>query len=100
MSREQEITFYTLEVVAGLTRLRPALIERCTEIGIVSPSRDEDEPRYSPSDVVRLRRVRRFIEELGLNWAGVEVVMRLQDEMAKMYAELEELRVFRQRYNR
>lgn len=99
MSDEQEIT-YTLEVVTTLTRLRPALIERCIEIGVVRPTTSAGEPIYTPSDVVRLRRVRRFIQELGLNWAGVEIVLRLTDEMERLQAELAELRDTRQQFSR
>jgi MerR family transcriptional regulator/heat shock protein HspR len=90
---EGEITYYTLEITTNMTRLGPALIERCVQVGLVSPTRPSSEPaRYSSGDIMRLRKVRRLIQELGLNWAGVEIVVRLTDELEALKAELARLR--------
>jgi MerR family transcriptional regulator/heat shock protein HspR len=88
-----EVTYYTLEITTSLTQLGPTLIDRCVQVGLVRPSRPSSEPaRYSPGDIARLRKVRRLIQELGLNWAGVEVVVRLTDELEALRGELERLR--------
>jgi MerR family transcriptional regulator/heat shock protein HspR len=90
---DAEVTYYTLEITTGLTHLGPTIIERCVQVGLVQPVRPASEPaRYSPGDIARLRKVRRLIQELGLNWAGVEVVVRLTDELEALRAELERLR--------
>lgn len=90
---ETELTYYTLEITTGMTRLGPAIIERCVQVGLVRPTRPAtEEARYSSLDIARLRKVRRLIQELGLNWAGVEVVVRLTDELETLRAELERLR--------
>ncbi|MBN9387273.1 MAG: MerR family transcriptional regulator [Chloroflexi bacterium] len=90
---EGELTYYTLEITTGLTRLGPTVIERCVQMGLVRPTRPVTEAaRYSSVDIARLRKVRRLIQELGLNWAGVEIVVRLTDEMEILRAELERLR--------
>ena len=91
-SLEGELTYYTLEITTGLTRLGPTVIERCVQMGLVRPTRPVTEPaRYSSTDIARLRKVRRLIQELGLNWAGVEVVVRLTDELEALRAELARL---------
>ena len=88
-----EVTYYTLEIITSLTRLGPTIIERCVQVGLVRPTRPSTEPaRYSTVDIARLRKVRRLIQELGLNWAGVEIVVRLTDELETLKAELELLR--------
>jgi MerR family transcriptional regulator, heat shock protein HspR len=93
MSDEKnEEVYYTIEVVTNLTRLGTGIIERCVQVGIVRPV---ETVRYSPADVARLRRVRRYIHDFGLNWAGIELVMRLTDEMEQMRAELQQLRTGR-----
>jgi MerR family transcriptional regulator/heat shock protein HspR len=90
---EGELTYYTLEITTGLTRLGPTVIERCVQMGLVRPSRPVTEAaRYSTVDIARLRKVRRLIQELGLNWAGVEIVVRLTDELEVLRAELGRLR--------
>ncbi|HEX2914175.1 MAG TPA: chaperone modulator CbpM [Chloroflexia bacterium] len=92
-SSENEVIYYSLEVTTTMTRLGPAVVERCVQIGLVHPVQRNSEPaRYSQADVIRLRKVRRLIQELGLNWAGVEVVMRLTDELEQVRAELARLR--------
>jgi hypothetical protein len=89
MSDEQnEEVYYTLEVVTGMTRLGTGIIERCVQVGIVHPV---EAVRYSPADVARLRRARRYIYDFGLNWAGIELVMRLTDEMEQLRAEIARL---------
>ena len=91
---EDDTIYYTLEVTTSLTRLGSAVVERCVQIGLIRPAQSELQPaRYSSADVVRLRKVRRLIQELGLNWAGVEIVMRLTDELDRLHAELENLRL-------
>jgi MerR family transcriptional regulator/heat shock protein HspR len=92
-SQEGELTYYSLEITTSMTRLGPTVIERCVQMGLVRPSRPVTEAaRYSSLDIARLRKVRRLIQELGLNWAGVEVVVRLTDELETLRAELERFR--------
>ncbi len=87
-----ETLYYSLEVVTTMTRLGPNVIQKCIQIGLIQPSSSvSKEPRYTDSDLVRLRKVRRLIQEIGLNWAGVEVVMRLTDELDRLHRELEKL---------
>jgi MerR family transcriptional regulator, heat shock protein HspR len=86
---QSEAVYYTLEVTTQLTRLGPTVIERCVQVGLVQPPRPASEAaRYSAADIARLRKVRRLIYELGLNWAGIEIVMRLTDELQALRAEL------------
>ncbi len=90
VSEDGQVTYYTLEVITSLTRLGPQLVERCVQIGVVQPDRPASETaRYSKTDLIRLRKVRRLIQELGLNWAGVEIVMRLTDQLEQLRAELD-----------
>ena len=46
---------------------------------------------YSEADVERLRIIQRLTSELGLNLAGVELVLRLEDELRKSHAQFERL---------
>jgi len=91
---QSEAVYYTLEVTTQMTHLGQTIIERCVQVGLVRPidEPDSETTRYSPADIARLRKVRRLIYELGLNWAGVEVVMRLTDELQALRAELERIR--------
>src|SRR5256886_9134545 len=60
--------------------------------GRASPERPRENPRlYSESDLERLRLIQRLTTELGLNLAGVEVVLRLEDELRKAHMRIERL---------
>ena len=48
---------------------------------------------YSQSDVARLRHIQRLIQDLGVNLAGVEVIIRMNERVRKMEEEMELLRV-------
>src|SRR2546430_13472943 len=60
--------------------------------GRASPERPRENPRlYSDADLERLRLIQRLTSELGLNLAGVEVVIRLEDELRKAHERIERL---------
>jgi MerR family transcriptional regulator/heat shock protein HspR len=62
-------------------------------VGLIQPSRSRGRVRmYSPSDIERLRNIQRMINDLGVNLAGVEVILNMRDTMARMEAEMDRLR--------
>jgi MerR family transcriptional regulator/heat shock protein HspR len=74
--------YYELEVAARLTRLPAARVRRYVRIGLVRPSRLEGRTAlFGEDELARLRTIRRLGEDLGINAAGVEVVLRLVDEI-------------------
>jgi MerR family transcriptional regulator/heat shock protein HspR len=61
--------------------------------GLIQPSRSRGNIRlYSLSDINRLRQVQRLINDLGVNLAGAEVILRMSERMREMEVELERLR--------
>jgi MerR family transcriptional regulator/heat shock protein HspR len=61
--------------------------------GLITPKRSPKQTRlYSQSDVERLRRIQRMTSEEGLNLAGVEAVLNMEDQVARMRSELERMR--------
>jgi MerR family transcriptional regulator/heat shock protein HspR len=77
---------YIISVAARMANMHPQTLRKYERAGLVSPSRTGGALRlYSDSDVRRLRIIRRLVGELGLNVAGVgvvlEIVRRLQDVM-------------------
>ena len=73
---------YELETAARLSRLPPARVRRYIRVGLVQPSRVEGRKAFfSDAELARLRTIRRLGEDLGLNAAGVEVALRLVDEI-------------------
>jgi len=62
------------------------------KVGIIKPCRSQGNIRlYSNKDIERLRYVKRLTEDLGVNLAGVEVILRLMERVAQMQSQLEEM---------
>ena len=80
--RAAQRTIYELETAARLTRLSPARVRRYVRVGLIRPARVEGRTAFfSDAELARLRTIRRLGEDLGLNTAGVEVALRLVDEI-------------------
>lgn len=79
-----------LEVAARMVRVTPARVRYYVRAGFVRPTRIEgDAPYFGDDELARMRRIRRLQEDLGLNGAGVEVVLHLIDEVEQLQAALE-----------
>ena len=85
-------TYLRVEVVCELLDLPRAQLRRYERVGLVVPSRvpDDRTPRYSEEDVRRIRRLRRMQRDLGLNMAGLEVAVRLLDQLEALQRRLDE----------
>ncbi len=91
MSDERPI--YMISVAADLVGMHPQTLRMYEQKGLIRPKRTPGGTRlYSQADVERLRIVQRLTTELGLNLAGVELVLRLEDELRKAHAQIEQLR--------
>jgi MerR family transcriptional regulator/heat shock protein HspR len=83
---------YMISVAAGLVGMHPQTLRMYETKGLVRPQRTPGGTRlYSEADIERLRIVQRLTSELGLNLAGVELVLRLEDELRKAHAQIERL---------
>ena len=83
---------YMISVAAELVGMHPQTLRMYATKGLVRPQRTPGGTRlYSEADIERLRIVQRLTSELGLNLAGVELVLRLEDELRKAHARIERL---------
>jgi MerR family transcriptional regulator/heat shock protein HspR len=89
---EQERPRYMISVAAELVGMHPQTLRIYESKGLVRPRRTPGNTRlYSEADLQRLRLIQRLTTELGLNLAGVETVIRLEDELGKARARLDRL---------
>ena len=83
---------YMISVAADLVGMHPQTLRLYESKGLVRPGRTPGGTRlYSDADLERLRLIQRLTTELGLNLAGVEQVLRLQDELRRMQVRMERL---------
>ena len=76
-----------LETVAEQVHVAPARIRYYVQIGLLTPSRVEGRRVFfGESEMARMRKIRRLHDDLGLDRAGVEVALRLLDEIDRLRA--------------
>ena len=83
---------YMISVAAELVGMHPQTLRMYETKGLVRPKRTPGGTRlYSEADIERLQIIQRLTSELGLNLAGVELVLRLEDELRKAHTQIERL---------
>ena len=83
---------YMISVAADLVGMHPQTLRMYETKGLVHPGRTPGGTRlYSENDLERLRLIQRLTTELGLNLAGVEQVLRMQDELNRTRARMQRL---------
>ena len=83
---------YMISVAADIVGMHPQTLRIYEQKGLVSPKRTAGNTRlYSESDIERLRLIQRLTSEIGLNLAGVERVLMLEDELQRMRRRLDRM---------
>ena len=83
---------YMISVAADLVGMHPQTLRIYENKGLIRPKRTNGGTRlYSDADVQRLKLIQRLTTELGLNLAGVEHVLRLEDELQRMRRRLDRM---------
>ena len=83
---------YMISVAADLVGMHPQTLRIYESKGLIRPKRTGGNTRlYSEADLDRLRLIQQLTTELGLNLAGVEQVLRLQDELVRMNKRLDRM---------
>ncbi|MDA1010850.1 MAG: MerR family transcriptional regulator [Chloroflexi bacterium] len=81
---------FQISVVSRMVGLHQQTIRSYERIGLVQPARSDGNTRlFSFEDIERLRQVVRLVNDLGVNLAGVEVILRLSRRVEELQAELE-----------
>jgi MerR family transcriptional regulator/heat shock protein HspR len=83
---------YMISVAAELVGMHPQTLRMYEQKGLVQPQRTAGNTRlYSEADLERLRLIQRLTTQLGLNLAGVEVVLDLEQQLLRMQTQMERL---------
>ena len=81
---------YMISVAAELVGMHPQTLRMYEQKGLVRPQRTAGNTRlYSETDLERLRLIQRLTTELGLNLAGVEAVLGLEEQLQRMQSRME-----------
>ncbi len=83
---------FMISVAAELAEMHPQTLRMYERRGLLRPQRSSKSTRlYSLEDVERLRRIQQLVGECGLNLAGVERVLQMEEQLAQLQRKLEDL---------
>jgi len=84
---------YLISIVANMLNIHPQTLRQYERDGLISPSRTKGRVRlYSQRDIDRMKLILRLTRDLGVNIAGIDIILRLKEQMEEMEAEIEDLK--------
>src|ERR1700685_2454693 len=90
-ARKKSKAGYMISAVAEIYNLHPQTLRLYERVGLLTPSRSQGNTRlYTDSDLERLEVILNLTRELGVNLAGIEIILNMRDKMAEMQSEEEE----------
>ena len=91
MNSEENEPRYGISIAAKMIGVRTHTLRYYERIGIIEPRRSQGNIRlYSNSDIALLRRAKTLMGDLGVNLAGIEVILRMLERMVELQNRLEE----------
>jgi MerR family transcriptional regulator, heat shock protein HspR len=83
---------YVISIAARMLGIQTHTLRYYERIGIIEPSRSRGNIRlYSESDISYVKQIKKLMDELGVNLAGVEVILRMAKRIDAMQRRIEEL---------
>jgi len=86
---------YIISIVAEILDVHPQTLRQYERLGLIEPSRTVGNTRlYSEEDVDKLKFIMTLTKELGVNLAGVEVIMNMKDQIEQLQDHIQHLTEF------
>jgi len=90
--REEDMPMYMIGIVAKMLSVHPQTLRMYEREGLITPSRSKGRVRlYSRKDVERAKFILYLTRDLGVNLAGVEIILRMKDQIEQMQKDMEGL---------
>jgi MerR family transcriptional regulator/heat shock protein HspR len=90
--RERNEPLYVISVVAKMLEIHPQTLRLYERQGLVCPQRRGNNRLFSNADIERLRQILRLKIDLGVNSAGIEVILNLLDRIEEQQQEIDRIR--------
>jgi len=92
MEKEHGAPCYVISVAARMLGVRTHTLRYYERIGLVEPSRTSGNVRlFSTSDIERLRKAQSLMDDLGVNLAGIDVILRMTERMVEMEQQMAQM---------
>jgi len=83
---------YVISIAARMVDMHPQTLRLYERLGLLKPARHGLNRLYSDHDIARLRQIQRLTQDMGVNLAGVEVILKLLEQIEELQDELEQVR--------
>jgi MerR family transcriptional regulator/heat shock protein HspR len=84
---------YLISVVASMLDIHPQTLRQYEREGLVEPSRTQGRMRlYSQRDIDRMKLILRLTRQMGVNLAGVDIILQLKEQIDSMQTEIDQLK--------
>lgn len=99
MSRQKGEPLYQISVVARMLGVHPQTLRLYEREGLVKPTRTEGNMRlYSEEDIEKLRTIISLTRDLGVNLAGVDIILRMKEQIEDLQRQIEKLTELLKKY--
>jgi len=89
--QDKDRPLYMISVVSQMLRVHPQTLRLYEKEGLINPQRTKKQRLYSESDVEKLNFIIELTRELGVNKAGVDIILRMRRRMEVLQREIEEM---------
>src|SRR5712691_1792161 len=83
---------YVISIAAKMVDMHPQTLRLYERLGLLKPARHGSNRLYSDHDIARLRQIQRLTQDMGVNLAGVEVILNLLEKIEELQDEIEQVR--------
>jgi MerR family transcriptional regulator/heat shock protein HspR len=84
--------YYTIGIIARMIKIHPHTLREYEREGLISPKRSEGKIRlYTDEDIENIRFIRTLTRELGVNLAGVDIILRMRKQMKEMEENIDKI---------
>ncbi len=92
---------YLISVVAKVLTIHPQTLRQYEREGLICPSRTDGKMRlYSQKDIDKIKMIQRLTRDLGVNLAGVDIIIRLKDKITSYEEQIKELKSYARHANK
>jgi MerR family transcriptional regulator/heat shock protein HspR len=83
---------YVISIAARMVEMHPQTLRLYERLGLLKPARQRQNRLYSDYDIARLRQIQRLTQDMGVNLAGVEIILNLLERIEELQDEVEQVR--------
>jgi MerR family transcriptional regulator/heat shock protein HspR len=90
---DRDEPIYVISVAARMVNLHPQTLRHYERLGLVEPARRGNQRIYSQRDIEKLTKIAQLMDDLGVNLAGVEVILNMSRQIEELQAQVAQMEV-------